>query len=82
MAALPLPLYLGLGIISLAAARDPVPPPGVVWGIVVVWSGLFAVLVVNLVAGDEPWTALVAFRMVFDPGMALALGGTQLFRSD
>ena len=77
-----LPLYIGLAIVSLAAARDVVPTPGVVWGIAVVWAGLFAVLVINLATGDEPWSALVVFRLVFDPGMALAIGGAQLLRED
>lgn len=76
------PLYLGLGIIGLAAARDWLPTPGVVWGIVVVWAGLFAVLVINLATGDEGWSAQVVFRLVFDPAMALALGGAQLLRRD
>ena len=76
------PLYIGLGIISLAAARDVIPTPGVVWGIAAVWAGLFAVLVINLATGDEAWRALVVFRLVFDLGMALALAGAQLFRAD
>ena len=77
-----LPLYIGLGIISLAAARDIVPTPGVVWGIAAVWAGLFVVLAINLASGEEPWTALAVVRIVFDPAMALALGAAQLLRDD
>lgn len=76
------PLYIGLAVISLAAARDVVPTPGVVWGIASVWGGLFAVLIINLARGDEPWSALVVIRLVFDPAMAIALAGAQLVRRE
>jgi hypothetical protein len=74
------PLYVGLGIVSLAATRDPIRSGGVVWGIAAVWAGLFVVLVVNLATGDEHWTILAIFRLVFDPGMAMALAATQVMR--
>ena len=76
------PLYSGLAIVSLATARDLVPTPGVVWGIAAVWAGLFVVLVVNLATGDESFSALVAFRLVFDPAMALAIAVSEGLRED
>ncbi len=76
------PVCVGLGTIGLAAARDPVPSKGVVWGITVVWAGLFIVLVNGLLTGNEPWTWLTWFRLVFGPGMPVGLAGAQLLRVD
>lgn len=68
-----IPIYLGLGLVTLDASRHPGNRRLAGWGVAVIWLGLAGAHLANMQLGDEPVTGSTVGLLVFDLLMGASL---------
>lgn len=63
------PIYLGLAVIAWSASRRPARHVATGWGFVVIWGGLVATHLWNLLTGDEQVGLITIGLLMFDTAL-------------